>query len=133
MHQYVQCGMHVLHERYYFVDWKIGLGDETLVDIEYIRKRFIDGEYAISDHAIIEARKDGIDPGTVEKLEWVAVNGKVIEEYVDRKRVLMYAELKEEKLPVHIIVDYSFLEEPVIVTSYVPDSRYWIKYKIRKK
>ena len=125
--------MHVLHERYYFVDWKIGLGDETLVDIEYIRKRFIDGEYAISDHAIIEARKDGIDPGTVEKLEWVAVHGKVIEEYVDRKRVLMYAELKEEKLPVHIIVDYSFLEEPVIVTSYVPDSRYWIKYKIRKK
>ena len=24
-----------------------------MVDIEYIRKRFIDGEYAISDHAII--------------------------------------------------------------------------------
>ena len=45
----------------------------------------------------------------------------------------MYAELKEEKLPVHIVVDYSFWEEPVIVTSYVPDSRYWIKYKIRKK
>ena len=104
-----------------------------MVDIEYIRKRFIDGEYAISDHAIIEARKDGIDLGTVEKLEWVAVNGKVIEEYVDRKRVSMYAELKEEKLPVHIVVDYSFWEEPVIVTSYVPDSRYWIKYKIRKK
>jgi hypothetical protein len=103
-----------------------------LIDIEYIRKRFIDGEYAISDHAIIEARKDGIDPGTVVKLEWVAVNGKVIEEYVDRKRVLMYAELKEEKLPVHIVVDYSFGEEPVIVTSYVPDSRYWIKYKVRK-
>ena len=103
-----------------------------MVDIEYIRKRFIDGEYAISDHAIIEARKDGIDPGTVEKLEWVAVNGKVIEGYVDRKRVLMYAELKEEKLPVHMVVDYSFWEEPVIVTSYVPDSRYWIKYKIRK-
>jgi hypothetical protein len=103
-----------------------------LIDIEYIRKRFIDGEYAISDHAIIEARKDGIDPGTVVKLEWVAVNGKVIEEYVDRKRVLMYVELKEEKLPVHIVIDYTFWEEAVIVTSYVPDSRYWIKYKIRK-
>jgi hypothetical protein len=86
--------------------------------LQYIRKRFIDGEYAISDHAIIEARKDGIDPRTVEKLEWAAINGKVIEEYIDRKRVLMYAELKEEKLPVHIVVDYSFLKEPVIVTSY---------------
>ena len=72
-------------------------------------------------------------PCTVEKLEWAAINGKVIEESIDRKRVLMYAELKEEKLPVHIVVDYSFWKEPVIVTSYVPDSKYWIKYKIRKK
>ena len=109
------------------------MSNGELVDIEYFKKRFIDGEYAISDHAIIEARKDGVVPRTVEKLEWVAVNGKVIEEYIDRKRVLMYAELKEEKLPVHIVIDYSFGEEPVIVTSYVPDSRYWIKYKIRKK
>ena len=109
------------------------MGNRDLVDIKYLRKRFIDGEYAISDHAIIEARKDGIVPRTVEKLEWVAINGEVIEEYVDRKRVLMYAELKEENLPVHIVVDYSFWEEPVIVTSYVPDSRYWIKHKIRKK
>ena len=111
------------------VGWESG----TLADIGYIRKRFIDGEYAISDHAIIEARKDGIDPRTVEKLEWVAINGEVIEEYIDRKKVLIYAELQEEKLPVHIVVDYSFSEEPVIVTSYVPDSKYWIKYKIRKK
>ncbi len=111
----------------------VDLGGGTLVDIEYIRKRFIDGEYAISDHAIIEARKDGIAPRTVEKLGWAAINGEVIEEYVDRKRVLIYATLKEEKLPIHIIVDYSFWEEPVIVTSYVPDSRYWIKHKIRKQ
>ena len=104
-----------------------------MFDIEYLRKRFIDGEYAISDHAIIEARKDGIVPRTVEKLEWAAINGEVIEEYIDRKRVLIYTTLKEEKLPIHIIVDYSFWEQPVIVTSYVPDSRYWIKYKIRKK
>lgn len=109
------------------------LGNRDLVDIECLRNRFIDGEYAISDHAIIEARKDGIVPRTVEKLEWIAISGKVIEEYIDRKRVLIYAELKEDKLPVHIVVDYSFWEEPVIVTSYVPDSRYWIKYKIRKK
>ena len=104
-----------------------------MVDIEHIKKQFINGEYAISDHAIIEARKDGIDPRTVEKLEWLAINGKVIEEYVDRKRVLIYAELKEEKLPVHIVGDCSFWEEPVIVNSYVPDSKYWIKYKVRKK
>ena len=110
---------------------KIGETDFKSVGQD-IRKRFLDGEYAVSDHAIIEARKDGIDPHTVEKLEWVAINGEVIEEYVDRERVLIYAELKEEGLPVHIIVDYSLREEPVIVTAYVPDSRYWLNYKTRK-
>ena len=60
----------------------VNLGNRDLVDIEYLRKRFIDGEYAISDHAIIEARKDGIVPRTVEKLEWIATSGKVIEEYI---------------------------------------------------
>ena len=93
----------------------------------------MDGEYSISDHAIMEARKDGIEPNTVEKLEWIAINGDVIEEYIDRERILIYGNLVDDNLPVHIIVDISFLEEPVIVTSYVPDSRYWIKYKIRKK
>ena len=104
-----------------------------MVDIEYIRKRFSDGQYSISDHAIMEARKDGIEPNTVEKLEWVAINGEVIEEYIDRERILIYAALVEHNLPVHIIVDHSFWEEPVIVTSYVPNRRYWIKYRIRKK
>ena len=104
-----------------------------MIDIENIRQRFLDGEYSISDHAIMEARKDGIEPNTVEKLEWIAINGDVIEEYIDRERILIYGNLVDDNLPVHIIVDISFLEEPVIVTSYIPDSRYWIKYKIRKK
>jgi hypothetical protein len=102
-------------------------------DIEFIREKFQKGEYAVSDHAIIEARKDGIEPDTVKKLEWTAINGKVIEEYPERDRILIYAELEKDKLPVHVIIDYSFKEEPVIVTSYVPDSRYWLKSQIRKK
>ena len=101
--------------------------------IEDIREKFRNGEYAVSDHAIIEARKDGIEPHTVKKLEWVAIHGKVVEEYSERQRILMYAELQEDKLPVHIVVEYSFREEPVVVTAYVPDSRYWIKFQIRKK
>ncbi|OQY53447.1 MAG: hypothetical protein B6245_22880 [Desulfobacteraceae bacterium 4572_88] len=69
----------------------------------------------------------------VEKLEKVAIHGKIIEEYPERERVLIYSEIEEDGLPVHIVVDYSEPEEPVIVTSYVPDSKYWIKYQIRKK
>ena len=103
------------------------------MDIEDIREKFRKGEYSISTHAIVEARKDGIVPSTVKKLEWVVIHGKVIEEYPERERILIYKELHENNLPVHVIVDYSFRDEPVIVTSYVPDSQYWIKFQIRKK
>jgi len=99
---------------------------------DQIKDKIKSGDYAISDHAIIEARKDGINPKTIEKLEWVALNGKIIEEYPERRRILIYAVLDDDDLPVHIIVDYSEPEEPVIVTSYVPDSKHWIKFQIRK-
>jgi len=104
-----------------------------MYDLQQIRNHILNGEYAISDHAIIEARKDGIEPNTIEKLEWVALNGKVIEEYPERQRILLYDDLEEYNLPVHIVIDYSFIDEPVIVTSYIPSNKYWIKYQIRKK
>ena len=100
--------------------------------LEAIREQFRRGSYAVSDHAITEARKDGIAPRTVWLLEWVAIHGKVIEEYPARERILVYAEEPDNLLPVHIVIDYSFLEEPAIVTAYIPDSRYWIKDHIRK-
>lgn len=102
-------------------------------DLKEIRQRFSSGEYAVSDHAIVEARKDGIEPHTITKLEWVAIHGQIIEEYPERERILVYAELPQDRLPVHIVIEYSFWEEPVIVTSYVPDSRHWIKYQIRRE
>ena len=101
--------------------------------IEEIRNRFRAGDFAISDHAIIEARKDGIEPATIKKLEWVAIHGKIIEEYPDRDRILVYAELPDVRLPVHLVIDFSVLEEPVIVTAYVPDNRYLYKYQVRKQ
>ena len=115
---------------------QVGIDNRSITDmydIEFIRGQFLKGEYAVSDHAIIEARKDGIEPNTVKKLEWAVIKGTVIEDYPDRDRILIYAELNEDDLPVHVVVDYSFKEEPVIVTGYVPDSRYWIKSQIRKK
>ena len=33
----------------------------NIEDLEEIRERLRSGEYAVSDHAIIEARKDGIE------------------------------------------------------------------------
>ncbi len=36
---------------------------------EAIQEQFKNGEYAVSGHAIIEARKNGIEPHTIAKLE----------------------------------------------------------------
>ena len=83
--------------------------------LEAIREQFRCGAYAVSDHAITEARKDGIAPRTVWLLECVAIHGKVIEEYPERDRILVYAEEPDNLLPVHIVIDYSFFEEPAIV------------------
>ena len=38
-----------------------------MYDIELIKEKILLGEYAVSDHAIMEARKDGVEPGTIEK------------------------------------------------------------------
>jgi len=78
-----------------------GTREQDVMDkeqLEAIREQFRQGDYAISDHAIIEARKDGIVPQTVTQLEWVAIHGKIIEEYPERERILLYAELPEDPL-----------------------------------
>ena len=63
--------------------------------LDKIKQQVRKGEYAVSDHAIIEARKDGIDPKTIEKLEKVVLNGKIIEEYPERQRVLIFGLVDE--------------------------------------
>jgi hypothetical protein len=87
----------------------------------------------VSDHAITEAQKDGIAPDTVEKLERVAMNGKMIEDDPARRRCLLVYIFPEVQIPCHIVIDYSYDEEPAIVTAYVPNSRFWIKSQKRKK
>lgn len=103
------------------------------MDIEEIREKIRLRQYSISDHAIIEARKDGISPKTVEKLEYVVLHGKVIEIYPERKRYLIYKNLPEKNIPLHVVIDYSFYQEPAIVTAYIPDSKEWINFQIRKR
>jgi hypothetical protein len=104
-----------------------------MVDLEKIRKRIADGFYAISDHAITEAQKDGIAPETAEKLEVVAMRGKLIEDDPKRQRCLVFYVFPEDQVPCHIVVDYSFEDEPAIITAYVPDSRHWIRFEKRKR
>ena len=104
------------------------------VDIKQIRSSIQQGNLTISTHALIEARKDGIFPQTAKLLEEVALYGEIIEDYPERYRCLIYHEVVIEgyKIPVHIALEYEFVEEPAIVTAYVPDNR-WIASRKRTR
>ena len=97
------------------------------MNIESLRSKIQAGAFTVYAHAVEEAMKDGL---TGDDLLFAALNGEVIEEYPERQRCLLFA-LAPSGLPIHLVLDYH-LEEPEIVTIYIPDSRQWIKFKRRK-
>jgi len=78
---------------------------------------------------MVEAMKDGL---TGDDILYVALHGKIIEEYPERNRCLLYA-IVPTGMPVHIVIYYSWGEEYEITTTYIPDSREWINSQIRRK
>jgi len=97
------------------------------VDIETIRSQLRVKHYLIYDHAITEAFKDSL---SVNDMLHVLLNGEIIEDYPERSRCLVYGNLPGG-IPVHVVVDYARFEIE-IVTTYIPDERAWIGFKVRK-
>jgi hypothetical protein len=100
------------------------------MDITKIRKKIKAGDFNIVDHALTEAFKDGISINDI----LACINtGKIIESYPERKRCLIFS-LVQLDIPLHVAVEYSTDEDEVdIITVYIPDSRQWINFQIRKK
>lgn len=96
--------------------------------IDEIRAKIRAGRFSITDHALTESFKDGL---TVADILYALDHGKIIEEYPHRKRCLIYGK-SSSKIPIHIVIDYSWEEELDIVTVYIPDPRQWINYQKRK-
>ena len=93
------------------------------MDIRKIRKLLVQEKVDLrfADHAITEARKDGL---TVEDLEDTIVEGEIIEDYGVRALFLHFT--KEDRLPCHVVLEYeSGSTEVVIVTAYIPDVKEW--------
>lgn len=99
-------------------------------NIDKLRKDVASGKRVlrITTHAQIEAFKDGL---LLKHLRDVFDQGEVIELYPDDNRGLLYAEIVEYDLPVHIVVEDT-PEEGVVVTAYVPDKGKWIADKRRR-
>ncbi len=75
-----------------------------------------------------EAFKDGVEP---EDVIHILLTGKVIEEYPERERLLVYGEM-DNGLPLHAVCDLSNEQTMYIVTTYIPSRSEWIRFQIRK-
>ncbi len=98
------------------------------MDIAHIRELFRQGRFNFYFHAFQEALKDGI---TGDDVLYVIEHGEIIEEYPDRERCLIFADIRND-MPLHVVVDYACKDELQVVTTYVPDRREWIAFRKRR-
>ena len=97
-------------------------------DINLVREYIGADNYEFYSHALTEAKKDGVEP---EDVVAVLLNGKIIEEYPERKRVLIYG-IMQGDCPLHVVCDLSDAQVMYIPTVYIPSEQEWVKYQIRK-
>jgi hypothetical protein len=99
-----------------------------MLDLEQIRALIQAGQYILAKHLVDEFNKEGLDP---EHATLIVLNGKIIEEYPERERVLIRG-VSFERLPVHVVCDLSVEDLVILITGYIPDSRQWFGTKRRK-
>ena len=92
-----------------------------MINIEQIQAFICEDSYRFYTHAVIEAKKDGVEP---EDIVFVLLNGKIIERYPERKRVLVYGKMLN-KVPLHVVCNFSDPELLYIVTVYIPSPAEW--------
>lgn len=93
------------------------------MNVDRVQKLLVQRKVTLhfADHAIIEARKDGL---TTEDLEEAGIYGEAIEDYDVRALFLNFT--KEDGLPYHVVLEYApSAKEVVVVTAYIPDSKEW--------
>jgi len=83
----------------------------------------------ITAHALTEASKDGI---RAKDIPDAILNGKEIERYPERQRVLIQAMMPELGIPIHVVCDYSDPDEIVVPTVYIPGRKRWTLDQFRK-
>ncbi|MGH9836075.1 MAG: DUF4258 domain-containing protein [Blastocatellia bacterium] len=98
-------------------------------DIDLVREYVEADRYEYYRHALTEAKKDGVEP---EDVVYVLLTGKVIEEYPERERLLIYGEMPNQ-IPLHVVCDLSDEDVMYIPTVYIPSKENWIRFQIRKR
>ena len=95
------------------------------LDLEVIRSQVQDGNYAVRSHAMQHAVKEGF---SVKDMVHVVVHGVLVEEYPQRQRGLLYADVSVDELivPLHVVCEHRGPESVVdFVTAYIPAEEEW--------
>jgi hypothetical protein len=94
-------------------------------DLETIRSQVQDGNYAVRSHAMQHAVKEGF---SVRDMTHVVLHGSLVEEYPQRQRGLVYADISVEEvtMPLHVVCEYRGPDDAVdFVTAYIPAGEEW--------
>jgi len=107
------------------------------VDIEVIREKVRAGSYILKSHVALHALKEGFER---EHIVEAILEGAVIEEYKDEKRVLICGGTtlsQNAKIYLHAVCEYANPKYIEIITAYIPDESLWesplFKRRKRKK
>ncbi|MCL4706755.1 DUF4258 domain-containing protein [bacterium] len=95
------------------------------MDIAAIQERVRAGNYLAKSHAIQHALKEGFER---KHMVEAVLNGKIIEEYPDDKRVLICGRvnlLERIFIYLHVACEYADPVYAEFVTAYIPDEDQW--------
>ena len=84
----------------------------------------------LSDHALREAHKESLRASDIFH---AIFNGRLLEHYPDRERVLIAGPIPQLDLYVHVFCQDSDLVELVAVTIYIPDRPKWVNAVLRAR
>ncbi len=99
--------------------------DEWEIDLGAVRLQVRAGNFAVRLHAMQHAVKEGF---AVDDIAYAVLHGVIVEEYPQRRRGLLYADISVEKniLPLHIVCEHRHLDAPVdFVTAYISEVKEW--------
>lgn len=92
-----------------------------------------DGNYLVKSHAVTHALKDGFDRTNMVE---AVLNGSIIEDYPDAKRVLICGRTKvmtATEIYLHVVCEYTDRVYVEFVTAYIPDGQEWESPPFRRR
>jgi hypothetical protein len=102
--------------------------------VDEIRRKVEQGEYSVRPDAMMHSFKESFSQDAMEE---AVLNGRVIEEYPERRRYLFCGFItigKKTKTALHVVCEYSDPQDVVdFVTAYIPTKERWVDPWMRRR